>query len=185
MVNATESIKDVWKHKTPYTIANDTQEIIERYKKTMSSHDYVQLSSANQVQFEANEKAVSAYKMVSGLIFAQSIEEMYLILCYRLKGCEQQIEHLRQTTPTGTRYTRSTARTAIAFIASDMGIGGVETFDDLGTHVGRGFNESLLVEEFLRMHANTTRDTLSRLTSRADEIRNQLIDLEQRMQCKP
>tara|TARA_B100000073_G_scaffold277093_1_gene237284 strand:- start:509 stop:1060 length:552 start_codon:yes stop_codon:yes gene_type:complete len=183
MVDATESIKDVWKHKTPYTIASDTQEIIERYKKTMSSHDYIQLSSANQVQFEANERAVSAYKMVSGLIFAQSIEEMYLILCYRLKGCEQQIEHLRQT-PTGTRYTRSTARTAIAFIASDMGID-VETFDDLGTHVGRGFNESLLVEEFLRMHANTTRDMLSRLTSRAGEIRNQLIDLEQRMQCKP
>jgi len=183
MVDATESIKDVWKHKSPYTIASDTQEIIERYKKTMSSHDYIQLSSANQVQFEANERAVSAYKMVSGLIFAQSIEEMYLILCYRLKGCEQQIEHLRQT-PTGTRYTRSTARTAIAFIASDMGID-VETFDDLGTHVGRGFNESLLVEEFLRMHANTTRDMLSRLTSRAGEIRNQLIDLEQRMQCKP
>ncbi len=183
MVDTTESIKDVWKHKTPYTIASDTQEIIERYKKTMSSHDYIQLSSANQVQFEANERAVSAYKMVSGLIFAQSIEEMYLILCYRLKGCEQQIEHLRQT-PTGTRYTRSTARTAIAFIASDMGID-VETFDDLGTHVGRGFNESLLVEEFLRMHANTTRDMLSRLTSRAGEIRNQLIDLEQRMQCKP
>ena len=86
MVDATESIKDVWKHKTPYTIANDTQEIIERYKKTMSSHDYVQLSSANQVQFEANEKAVSAYKMVSGLIFAQSIEEMYLILCLSPKG---------------------------------------------------------------------------------------------------
>ena len=183
MVDTTESIKDVWKHKTPYTIASDTQEIIERYKETMSGHDYIQLSSANQVQFEANERAVSAYKMVSGLIFAQSIEEMYLILCFRLKGLEEQIEHLRQT-PTGTRYTRSTARTAIAFIASDMGID-VETFDDLSTHVGRSFNESLLVEEFLRMRANTTRDTLSRLTSRADEIRNQLIDLERRMQCKP
>lgn len=184
MVDTTESIKDVWKHKTPYTIASDTQEIIERYKETMSGHDYIQLSSANQVQFEANERAVSAYKMVSGLIFAQSIEEMYLILCFRLKGFEEQIEHLRQTS-TGTRYTRSTARTAIAFIASDIGIGGIETFDDLSTHVGRSFNEALLVEEFLRMRANTTRDTLSRLTSRADEIRNQLIDLEQRMQCKP
>jgi hypothetical protein len=65
-----------------------------------------------------------------------------------------------------------------------MGID-VETFDDLGTHVGRGFNEALLVEEFLKMRANTTRDTLSKLTTRAGEIRNQLIDLEQRMQCKP
>ena len=184
MVDTTESIKDAWKRKTPFTVASDIQEIYDRNARAMPSHDYVQLSSANQVQFEANEKAVTAYKMVSGLIFAQSIEEMYLILCYRLKSFEQQIEQLRQT-PTGTRYTRNTARTAIAFIASDMGIGGVETFDDLGTHVGRGFNEALLVEEFLRMHANTTRDTLSRLTSRADEIRNQLIDLEQRMQCKP
>jgi len=51
--------------------------------------------------------------------------------------------------------------------------------------VGRGFNEALLVEEFLKMRANTTRDTLSKLTTRAGEIRNQLIDLEQRMQCKP
>lgn len=183
MVDTTESIKDVWKRKTPFTVASDIQEIYDRNARAMPSHDYVQLSAANQVQFEANEKAVTAYKMVSGLIFAQSIEEMYLILCYRLKGFEQQIEQLRQT-PTGTRYTRNTARTAIAFIASDMGID-VETFDDLGTHVGRGFNEALLVEEFLKMRANTTRDTLSKLTTRAGEIRNQLIDLEQRMQCKP
>jgi len=183
MVDTTESIKDAWKRKTPYTVASDIQEIYDRNARAMPSHDYVQLSSANQVQFEANEKAVTAYKMVSGLIFAQSIEEMYLILCYRLKGFEQQIEQLRRTS-TGTRYTRSTARSAIAFIANDMGLN-VETFDDLGTHVGRGFNEALLVEEFLRMHANTTRDTLSKLTTRADEIRIQLIDLEQRMQCKP